>query len=765
MVLPRKGLISSKILLLIYCLASPTFASEAIKIPHIKADIVIDGNLDEAVWQQAKHVDVNIVNYPFENTPSPVKTDAYIFEDGEHLYFAFKAQDPNPQNIQGFIRDRDDAFADDIVGIKLDTFNDHRLAYKFFVNPYGVQNDGIDNEMTGDNSDLWDGIWYADGKVTKDGYQVEFAIPYRELNFAESDDIKTWGIELLRIYPRDNILRISNIELDRDNSCWACQMAEMQGFEDAKIGENLLITPSVVASRAEDRDVSTDEDWQDDNDTDLGLNVRWGITPEVMLNATLNPDFSTIEADARQLTVNKTYALYYDEKRPFFLDNHEYFSSPMDLVYTRNIVDPDYGAKVTGRLDQHSFGFMMAKDQVTNLILPGNIFSLPDQIDAQSYSGAFRYRYDVNQDLSFGLISTLRDGDGYHNFVTGLDTKYRLSVSNTLIAQVLTSDTEYPEDLYNKWCDETQCYLTTLIDNDQDSFSDQALKVNFSHDSEDWLFRAEYKDIGRDFRADLGYLPKVDSNEITTTVGRKFYSYDSWWTDINLGAQYQIIHNDDDELISKKNALSFTISGPWQSLFDIIYNHKEQVGLRVNPNDHAIDGNTTLFEIDNAEIYLALQPRPDVFVEFFTLFGESIDYGNDRPADIVELAPRVVYNVNEHLELDISYTYAELQADDEYVYKENISDFRMTYAFDVHSYLRLTLQYNSTDFNLDNNPDQYIESEEEDTLSTQLIYSYKLNPQTVFFIGYSDNSIDNDQTKSLKQDQRTAFLKLSYAIL
>ena len=738
---------------------------EKVSIPFLKADITFDGELDEAVWSKARKISLNIVNYPYENTPSPVNTEAYVFEDGEKLYFAFIADDPEPEKIQGFLRDRDDAFADDIVGIKLDTFNDHRLAYKFFVNPFGVQNDGISNEMTGDDTSLWDAIWSANGKITDKGYQVEFAIPYSELNFEEGTDIKTWGIELVRIYPRDNILRISNIPLDRDNICWVCQMAEIEGFEQAKSGNSLLVTPSVVASRNESRDVYSGEDWNDDNETDLGLNVRWGITQDIMFNATINPDFSTIESDAGQLSVNKNYALFYNEKRPFFLDNSEYFSSPYSLVYTRNIADPDFGTKVTGRLDNHSFGFFMTKDQYTNIILPGNDFSLVDTINDESYSSALRYRYDVNHDLSFGFISTLRTADDYHNLVSGFDTKYRLDVSNTLIAQVLTSDTEYPQELLSKWCDDDSCALTSLVGKDDDSFSDQAYKIGFEHNSEEWYFDANIEEVGADFRADLGYVTKVDVKNISSTLRRTYYSDDQWWTTFKLGGSYLVTDNTDDELISETYKLFSAFEGPWQSYIELTYLHIDSVGLRDDPNDHSIDGNTTLFEQDSVEFYLGLQPQANLNVSMFFNYGKSIDYNNNRLGDVIEFAPNVVWNITNHLEMNLAYTFARLEHDNDYVFKENITDTRLTYQFDVNSYLRLTMVYTTTDYNLDNNPLLNLDSKQNNNLATQLIYSYKLNPQTVFFLGYSDSSIEDDHITSLKQTQRTAFLKLSYAMM
>ncbi|WP_371186020.1 carbohydrate binding family 9 domain-containing protein [Thalassotalea maritima] len=734
-------------------------------IPYIQQAPVLDGDVSDKLWQQAAHIPVNIVNYPYDNTPSPVQTDAYIYEDGENLYLAFIAKDPEPEKIQGFIKARDAAFADDIVGIKLDPFNDHRLAYKFFVNPNGVQNDGISNEMTGDENNLWDGLWDAYAKVSEDGYRVEMAIPYRELNFDESVDIKTWGFELIRIYPRDTILRISNMPIDKNNNCWACQMQEMVGFEQAKLGDNVLLTPSLVYGHESTRDIYQEQDWQTNKDVDLGLNLRWGITPDILLNATINPDFSTVEADAGQLTVNKTSALFFSEKRPFFLDNAEYFATPFDLVHTRNIVDPDWGAKLTGRNGQHAFAAFVSNDHSTSFILPGNLFSTVGNVNEQSFAGAVRYRYDVNDDLSFGALSTVRDSDSYHNSVMSFDSKYKLSPSNTIKAQFSGSQTKYPEEILADYCPNGQCYLASLVDVTNETFTDKAYLLEFDHQSEFWRFSSVYQHIGQKFRADLGFQPYSDFNRFSTKVNRMFFSENAWWSQAILGAKYDINHNDNGELISKASAVSGTIWGPWQSLFDIVITQEDKVGLRFDSNVQAIDGNTNLYHLYYADVYGELQPLPNLYAGVSLRIGDGVDNFNDRQGDIVELAPNIRWNISTHLEANVTYVYADLSVDGDYVYKQNIADLRMTYAFDVNNLLRLTLVYDSVQLNPDNNPNLYGSLDKEHNLSTELVYSYKLNPQTVFFLGYADNARKDGEISSLTRNQRNVFMKLSYAWL
>jgi hypothetical protein len=181
----------------------------------------------------------------------------------------------------------------------------------------------------------------------------------------------------VRFYPRENIYRITHLHNDRDNACNLCQLGKVKGFEQATQGENLAVVPTIMAGRTRERDIETDplDAWEYHSQQALGLDVKWGITPEISLQATFNPDFSQVESDSGQLSVNNTFALFFAERRPFFVENADYFSTNYNLVYTRNINAPNYGIKLTGRIDQHSLGVFFADDATTNLLIPGNLSS------------------------------------------------------------------------------------------------------------------------------------------------------------------------------------------------------------------------------------------------------------------------------------------------------------------------------------------------------------------------------------------------------
>ncbi|MFT5760321.1 MAG: hypothetical protein ACI9LM_005107 [Alteromonadaceae bacterium] len=733
---------------------------ESLQIPFEKNTIIIDGELDDAQWSNALSIELDVVNSPWNNLPSPVKTTAKLIENGKFLYIAFIAYDPDPKKIQGFLTDRDKTWLQDTVGIKLDTHNNRRLNYSFFVNPYGVQNDATYNEITGQNNTSWDGLWYSFGKKTEQGYQVEMAIPYNILNFKANGQKKKWAIELVRIYPRDTSLRISHIPLERDNPCWLCQYPEAIGFENAEINQNLRLTPTLTASKNQTRDIYANNndpngDWATENDVEAGLDLRWSINASNLLNATLNPDFSTAESDSGQLSVNTNFSLLYEEKRAFFLDNSDYFSSDFDLVYTRNIADPDYGAKLTGRINKHSYGAFITNDAETNILLPGNLRSTLMTLAKESHAGVLRYRYDYNSDLTVGSIATLRTADNYHNYVVGLDARYRLSESSAIKAQVLNSETLYPK------------IVTNSSTPNNDSFSDQAFKLNFNHNSEYWQVDLDHQSIGFEFRADLGFMPKADIKTDKVFIKRSIYSTQgSQWQEASVAGEWEIIHNIHNELIERILTTRFTIDGPMQSYYELNVVHGEKVGIRYVDTIADIDGNTSSFNEDQIELYASIKPNTRTDLSLELTVGDKIDYVNDRLGDLIQLEGNIAIFITDHLEFDFYQTYSKLDAKNNYgsnsnVYIAHISELRLSYQFTIQSYLKLSLVYNNVDRNPDNN--NVISSTETENLASQLIYAYKLNPQTVFFLGYSDNSFQDDDLTKLTRAEKTFFTKISYA--
>lgn len=747
---------------LIFLLLPKAIAQQSnnhINVPHAKTTNTyeIDGYLNEEFWQNANTIKLDIVNSPWDNSPSPVKTEAKLIENGQSLFVAFIAYDPQPENILANYGDRDSHWDDDIVGLKIDSQNSLQLNYEFVSNPVGEQMDGIFNRLTGEKNTLWDGIWHSAGRITEHGYIVEIEIPLRILNFESSQDEKTWPIELFRAYPRETWLRISHVPLDKNIACKVCQYPSAKGFKLAKTSQNILLTPAVVVNDEHYRDLyQPNKQWQYNNGADVSLDARWALNSNNVLNATINPDFSIVEADSGQLDVNQNFALFYDEKRPFFLENSEFFSSNFDLVYTRNIVSPDYGAKFTGNSKKHTYGFFLSNDQQTNILLPGNLNSDVAILNTESKSAALSYRYNYSQKISLGLISTFRHADNYHNYVLGVDGKYQFNNSNSLKAQWLTSNTQYPLNI-------EQAPLTDIEMNK--SFSDQAFQFSFEHNSQYWQAMAKHQKIDEDFRADLGFMPNADFQQDDIYINRRFYAeQNAFWQEANINAHWLIKHNEKGELIEKTWLTNSTVQSLYQSIFKIGTEHASEVGLRHNQNLNNIDNNTTLFSTQEINISAETSYIDNILVSATYAFGKEIDYKNNRLANLIEWNYYTSWFVNKHLELEFDIIDKKLSDDNGAIFHAQLLDTRISYHFNINSTLKFSIIYYDIEHNQANNPLVDVMAKEKE-LSTQLIYTYQLNPQTAFYLGYSDSRFQDDNLFKFEQERKTFFSKITYAWL
>ncbi len=720
-----------------FALASPLAARPVHKVGRAASPIVVDGVLDEAAWQQAAVVELKYETRPKENLPPDVQTETLLTYDGDNLYVGFRAHDPEPAAIRAHLLDRDKAYSDDFVGIVLDTFNDERRAFEFFVNPLGVQMDMFMDDVAGNEDDTWDAIWTSAGKINADGYAVEIAIPWSSLRFPRTEGDQTWGFDALRFYPRSQRARISSHPLDRNVSCYLCQESKMSGFSGVTPGKNLEVAPTATASRTDRREDFPQGSLEEGNvESDLGLTAKWGITPNLTLNAALNPDFSQVEADAAQLEVNNQFALFFPEKRPFFLEGADFFSTPFQAVFSRNVADPAWGVKLTGKEGKNALGVFAARDDRTNLLFPGSNGSAATSLDMETTDAVLRYRRDLGKSSAVGVLFTGRDGDGYRNHVAGIDGRYRLSDAGFFRGQFLRSRTEYPGSV--------------IADFGQLSGrrQDDAYWLSYDHNARNWYGYLRYEDVGRDFRADMGFMPRVDYKFSLAGLGRIWQGDWRGFTRANLGADWDHREDQAGQLLEEEWESWFEVNGPRQSFLNL------DAGVR----QRFFNGVT--FDEKFSNTFFEVQPTGDLYLSLQTRFSDEIDFVNTQAGDLVEIDPTVRYNLGLHLRTTLSHIYQKLDVKGGNLYTANLSQLTTVYQFNVRTFLRAILQY--TD--IDRTPALYhIEVDDHtETLFSQLLFSYKLNPQTVLFVGYSDNSF-GDQRIDLTRADRTLFLKLGYA--
>jgi hypothetical protein len=709
-------------------------------LPRMEGTVVIDGIIDDVLWANALQVDIDIETRPGENTAAPVKTVAYIFENGHSLFVAFDARDPEPRKIRAFLRDRDSAFNDDFVGIVVDTYGDERRAFEFFVNPLGVQMDLTNDDVNRNEDESWDAIWDSAGKIGDNGYVVEMEIPLSQLRFPRLEGKQTWGIDLLRFYPRDHRYRLSNNPQDRSLNCYLCQFEKIRGLEGAAPSRDLEIVPTLTALQAQTtEDPGVDPLGSGSVDTEFGVNVRWGVTPDTTLNLAVNPDFSQVEADAAQLDINNQFALFFPEKRPFFLEGADYFNTPFNAVFTRSVADPSVGVKVTGKKGDHTYGFFAAEDDVTNLIFPGPLESDSESLSQKNTTLVGRYAKSFGDASSIGALVTNRNGDGYDNTVGGLDINWKINDQHRLQLQHLRSTTEYPDT------------VATEFDQPLGSFEGDGTFVIYDYDSRDWFAWLRHRERSSGFRADAGFIPQVNTNTQVVGGGRAWHGDDSnWWSRMQLHGDWDITHDEDGQLLEREVEAYYYINGPMQS-------HME---IGVGKSDVFFDD--VMFEASRISVFGEFQPRGGLVLGLWAQVGDQVDFDNTRLGNQrrAELFARWNINRNWFLRYDGNFVKLDTKQGPN-IFDAAVHDVRLTWHFSVRSFLRLTTQWQD----IKRNQDVYTDTVDvrERDVGRQLLYSYKINPQTVFFLGYSDALLDDDSLSGLTTTDRNWFMKIGYA--
>jgi len=389
--------------------------------------IKVDGVLDDEAWSKAEVIKLPYEWLPGDNIPAPVDTDCMLTYDEFHIYISFRCYDPEPKKIRAHLMDRDatdSLIQDDHINIMIDAFNDERRSFQFRVNPLGVQADANFSELEGYEDFSWDAIWASAGKIYDWGYAIEIGIPFNQLRFPQTKEEQTWGFSAERSWPRSVRHRMMSHVRNRNVSCILCQFNKISGLEKISPGRNLEFDPTLTANRT---DIMPSQNFPDGNlqsgkaKAEPGITAKWGITPNLILNATANPDFSQVEADVAQLDVNTRFALYYPEKRPFFLEGGDFFLTPVQAVFTRTVADPLWSTKLTGKIGRSAVGFFATQDRINNLVFPSNQDSLLTSLDEKVFGGVLRYRYDVGKGSTLGLLYTGRAGEEYTNHVAGAD--------------------------------------------------------------------------------------------------------------------------------------------------------------------------------------------------------------------------------------------------------------------------------------------------------------------------------------------------------
>jgi hypothetical protein len=705
------------------------------RVPRIDAEIKVDGYLDEEVWNEAVKIDANIEVSPGENIPAPVTTEVYIAYDNSNIYVAFKAYDPDPSQIRVNYCDRDNIWDDDWVLILFDTFNDERRCYDFACNPLGIQADIIESVSGGGGS--WDAIWESDGRITEEGYIVEMAIPFSSLKFPREGGMQIWGFDAVRSYPRKVRHHIGSFPRDRNNNCYFCQLEKLTGFSDVIPGRDIELVPTFTSLVTQEREIDPLGPFNEDYSNELGFTSSWGLTNNLKLSATLNPDFSTIEADVIQVDINNPFEIWYPEKRPFFLEGDDFFETEIDAVHTRTLADPNFGIKLIGKEGNNTIGFFTAQDAVTNIVIPSLEGSDSETREMKSHGTVLRYLRDFGESSNIGLLLTDREGEDYYNRVFGLDGIFRLGKSDRVEWQALGSRTLYPEE------------VTSGYDQPTDAFTGRGVEIGYLHNTEKYNLFGEYKEMSPDFRADLGFenqtgfrFVDVGGNHIWRDGPEHWFTWMSIYVGADIGMDY------DNNVRRKTLKGEFAYNGPLQSYF----------GVFGNLSRDFYEGEE--FNTSYLNYWVGGKPAKWFNVNLWSVFGNQIDYDNTRPGKGLQMGVSVTLKISPRLSVYLDHYYECLNISAGRLYTANREYIKLMYHFNERMFMRTIFQY----ANYKKDPFLYIDevAPEEQEFLSQILLSYKINPRTGFYIGYTDNYF-GDSDIGITQTDRGLFAKIGYA--
>jgi len=724
-------------------------APSEIHIARAQGEIRIDGDLSDPGWQSATRIDTFYETTPGDNIPAAAGTTAWLTYDDRYFYAAFEFMEPDMKGLRAAFGDHDNisGSSHDYGGVILDTRNDGKSAVLLLVNPYNIQYDAITNDASGEDSSL-DLYWDSATRLGKDRWFLEMRIPLSSLRYGKGDP-QTWGILIYRNRPRQFRQQILNVKLPRGSNCFICHEAKLTGLSGLPSGNHYILAPyGTVRRSAAPRDGLGSPLSDGPVKWDGGVDAKWTPNANTAIDATLNPDFSQIESDVPQISINQRFALFFPEKRPFFLEGLDLFATPMQAVYTRTVTAPRWGLRATGEAAGNHYTFLVTGDRGGgSTIIPGPQFSRLAPQDFASTVVIGRTRYDLGSSFVSFLVTGREIEGGGFNRVAGPDFQWRPSGSDVLTGQLLLSESRTPNrtDLDPEW--------------DGRSLSSHALSLDWTHSTRTIDWNAHYQDIGDEFRADAGFVPQVGIRDGRAGTGYTFYPAHGIFNSIHpYFSVRDILASRGGDLLLQRISPGIEMHGAWNSYTDVEYRAERiRAGTREIPNDSWI---------------LVTQVSPSSVLAQINLVltaGDAVDYDNSRPGRGITAALGAIVRPQDHLELRFDGSRATVDVNPggqaggphQRLFTAQVARLKATWTFSSRSFLRLIGERDR----VDRDPGLYTfaVTRRDDAFSGSALFAYKLNWQTVLFLGYGDDRALEQLANRLQRSGRELFLKVSYA--
>jgi hypothetical protein len=814
--------------------SAPAVAAPSLTIPRLSHAPALEDFLDmkpvgETALQMVK-VTGFIQRNPHNGEPVTENTAAYLGYDQKNLYVVFVCFD-DPKKVRARMSRREDIYDDDQVEIMLDTFHDRRRAYAFQTTPLGVQWDAIWTEASraevGGNFDTsFDTVWDSRGKTTSRGFVVWIAIPFKSLRFP-AKKVQEWGIILYRGIYRKN-----------EDAFWPWinrkiegrlgQAATLYGLEGISPGRDIELIPYGVGRsfRALDQRDPYNPFFQSaDVQGTTGMDTKFVIQDHFVLDLTANPDFSQVESEDPQITVNQRFEVYFPEKRPFFLENEDYFRTPFDLFFTRNIQDLSAGIRLTGKEGPYSVGIMSTDDRAPGLAVPSVCPATSPICDnslygIRSYFTVARVNRDILKQSSVGAIYSDWEcpTTGEFNRVGGADTRIKFNANWILEGQAVTSSSNLlglnALNLQST-CEDNLYPFSSGNFGNGNYFAGPADRVDLRHNGLHFLYVGSYQDVSPGFVTVPGFVNRVDIRDSEQHGGYFFRPKKSWVTAWGPSISSHNVWDHEGTRLDTDYEPYVTMLGRGQTLVQFV--PYEETRERLRPQDFLfIDLPGVTHNQDYHEHRSGAKFQTGYFPK--VAFGASYfwgDNGNFVPSE-TSLPQSLLSRLNtgtatltfrpmKPLKIENTYLFERLRAtENEYlsalaqlpagstlgkgIFDNHIVRSKWNWQFTPELSLRVILQYNSILANTPGNsftceysgaqvfcPYTYLPTQKE--FNADILFTYLVHPGTAIYVGYNSDlqNLDHDlipgvpptpadlyTARGYMNDSRQFFVKVSY---
>jgi len=671
-----------------------------------------------------------IQNAPNDGEPATQKTDVWVAHTKSTLFFVFICHDDRPAAIRSHLARRENITGDDTVSVLLDPFQDRRRGVLFSVNPAGVQADAAwtdtsSVDYTADADYSYDQVWDSEARVTSTGWMALIAIPFRSLRFRTT--ASDWGVVFSRNLPRNSEMdfwpRVST-----GVSGVLSQEATMHGIEGVTGSHNLQLNPYALGQN-EKQVINIDPlnpYWSSRSlEGTGGGEAKLIIKDSVVLDGTINPDFSDVESEQPQFTVNQRYPVYFPELRPFFLENANYFATPIDLVYTRNIVHPEYGIRLTGKIGATNLGFFAIDDRE-----PGETYAPGDPLyleRAKYFVG--RISQDLGKNSSVGLIYTDYEFGGGWNRIGGLDFTAHLNKNWTATGQMVESSTMEPNDPANP-----PTYS-----------AGPASQLEIQRSGHSFVFDNLGKDYSTGFQTQLGFIPTTDLYSNQTTAIYIWYPKKQLVQSYGLSA-FQLLGWD-----HQGNRLyHYSTFGPY-----VTFPRQIQIAPQLGQNSDTLgpqDGYPLNHNVNFTENFGGVvvhgAPWSQLNFNLVALRTGNVNYnpvagGVPFLLNAEEVQALITLQPVRRLTADNTYLLDRdhSAADGAFVYESQVFRTKINYQFTRSISARVITEYDST---LANPAETSLQRTKQ--IQTQALFTWLPHPGTVVYIGYNNNIQNLDRS-------------------